>query len=163
MFSVKILDVKAFMNHLLRLETFDQFLLCEASIKTGITYHLEGKLNLNFFNSDELEIMNQRQYTYWKEQKDLAFSIIRGHKTPLAFKFIFMLAPSNVEKLVLLNHLALTASDISGLFLNLHFDSNGLICTSGSSLKMFTMDKTVEQVWDTNLLNFFKKNQLLFE
>ena len=52
MLSVSITDVKNFMAHLLSRETFDLFYLVEASFKKEISYHIDGHLNTDFFDTD---------------------------------------------------------------------------------------------------------------
>ena len=34
------------------------------------------------------------------------------------------------------------------MYLNLNYDGTRLTCTTGISLKLFTMDKTLEKAWD---------------
>lgn len=154
MLAIKIIDVKSFMNHLLLEDTFDHFLLCELTIKTGISYQLNGKINHEFYNSDENELMTNQVYTNWMDQKPLVFSIIKGKKTPLAFQIVFMLTPHNVDKLLAQNSLSLNPQDIQGLFFNVRYDGQQITCTTGTSLHIFTMDKTLEQVFDANIKKF---------
>lgn len=163
MLSIKILDVKQFMHCLLLEPTFDRFLLREASVKAGVSYAIDGKINTDFYDSDEQEELNKQQYCYYEEQRPFLFSFIRGKKTPLSFKIVFLLAPSNIEKLLEQNHLSYRFEDINALVFNLHFDQGTLTCTSGTSLKVFTLDKTLEQVWEQNLKAFLKAKQISFE
>ncbi len=161
MLAIKILDLKQFMNLLLLEDTFDRFLLSEASIKTSISYHIDGKTNLDFFDNEEREQCTK--YCYYKDQRPFLLSLMKGKKTPLSFRIVFLLAPSNVEKLIAMNHLPYDSTDINGLFFNLHFEQGTLTCTSGTSLKIFTLDKTLEQVWEHNLKAFLKSKQIAFE
>lgn len=161
MLAIKILDLKQFMNLLLLEDTFDRFLLSEATIKTGISYHIDGKTNFDFFDNEEREQCTN--YCYYKEQRPFLFSLMKGKKIPLSFRIVFLLAPSNVEKLLTINHLPFDGTDINGLFFNLHFEQGTLTCTSGTSLKIFTLDKTLEQVWEHNLKAFLKSKQIAFE
>ena len=163
MLSIKIIDVKHFMNTLLLEETFDRFLLGEATIKTGISYVIDGKINSDFYDTEEQEQFHNRTHCYFAEQRPFLFSLMKGKKTPLSFRIVFMMAPANVQKLIDLNHLPLQVSDIHGLFFNIHFEHGSLTCTSGTSLKLFTLDKTLDQVWDHNLKAFLKSKQISFE
>lgn len=162
MLSLNILDVKILMNQLLLKESFDHFFLCEATVKTGSSIYIDGTINEDFYNSDELEIMNGRRYAYWQEQRELIFSMIKGKKTPLAFKFVFVLPPDEQEKLLAKYHINIPPSNISGLFLNIHFDQGKLTCTSGTSLTIFTLDKSLEQAWESYIMEFFKKQEITF-
>ena len=89
--------------------------------------------------------------------------MIRGKRTPLNFKIVFQLSASNVEKLLMQSCVPLKAEDIDGLYLNCQFDGKQLLCTTGTSLKIFTLDKQLDRVWDEMIRKFFRKNQIAFE
>lgn len=163
MLSMKITNVKVFMNKLLREDVFDSFYLCEASLKTNASYHIDGKLNEDYYTGEEKEALGKRRYATWAEEKSLVFQMLKGKKLPVAFKFVFLLSREHVEKIVMQNNLSISISDIAGLFLNVLYDNGTLICTSGTSLYTFTMDKTLEYAWEAGLLKFFKEKGLEFE
>ena len=48
--------------------------------------------------------------------------------------------------------------EISGLYLNFHYDGSVLQCITGISMKTFYMDKTLEKEWDSYAEEFFKKS-----
>ena len=88
-------------------------------------------------------------YSYWEQLRPFALSLIKGKKTPLAMKIVFALAPKNVEKLILQNHLSTPArGDRRSLFLNVLYDGQKLTVTTGTSLKTFSLDQTLSQLWD---------------
>ena len=98
MLSVSITDVKNFMAHLLSRETFDLFYLVEASFKKEISYHIDGHLNTDFFDTDSER--PEREYCLWKEVRPFAFSIIRGKRLPLGCKIILALPKATVAFLI---------------------------------------------------------------
>ena len=53
--AFQLTEKKEFMNLLLRSETFDNFLLSEASIHAAVSYEIDGRLNESFFSSEELD------------------------------------------------------------------------------------------------------------
>lgn len=163
MFSLKILDTKLFMNHLLCKNTFDFFQLCEASIKTFSTFHIDGMLNHDFFSSDENEILKNRKYCSWSEQRPFIFYLLKGNKLPLSLKFVLLFPHKKTEEFILEYHLPYSMEDIHGLYFNIHFENNSLTCTSGTSFKIFTMDKTLEQVYEASLKKFLKEYEIPFE
>ncbi|MGN0467079.1 MAG: DUF5721 family protein [Lachnospiraceae bacterium] len=163
MFSLKILDTKLFMNHLLRKNTFDFFQVCEACVKTFSTFHLDGILNHDFFSSDEKENLKDRKYSTWAEQKAFIFHLLKGNKLPLYLKFVLLFPEQKTEQLILENHLPLSMEDIHGLYFNIYFENNTVTCTCGTSLKIFTMDKTLEQVYESALKAFLKQYEIAFE
>lgn len=120
--AFQIQDVKSFMSHLLLSNTFDHFLLTEASITTFNTFFIDGHLHKDYFSSDEAEMAELTTYSYWEQLRPFALSLIKGKKTPLAMKIVFSLAPKNVEKLILQNHLSIRPEEIGGLFLNVLYD-----------------------------------------
>lgn len=165
MIALRILDVKDFMSKLLIGNAFDAFWLSEAAITTSVTYHLDGRLHLDFFDSDEADALTAqgRSYALWSDMKPFCFSVIKGRKTPLYFKIVFMLSRKNTEKLLTGNHLGFSPEDIFGLFVNFQYDGEHLTCTTGTSLKTFTLDKSLEHVWDELLQKFFKQQQITCE
>lgn len=163
--AFQIQDVKGFMSHLLLLNTFDRFLLVEASITTFNTFLIDGHLNKDYFSYDEETKKEQAElyvYSFWEQVRPFAFSLIKGKKTPVAMKIIFSLAPKNVEKLIQQNSLTIKASEVGGLFLNVRYDGQKLTVTTGTSLKVFSLDKTLEQLWDELVGAFLKKHGIAF-
>lgn len=148
-------DVKAFMNHFLTGTEFDRFLLCEATIMTGSTYIIDGHINKDFYDTDDEHSNPERIYQYWEECRPIAFQIIKGSRTPLAMKIVLMLAPHNVERFLEKYNLPFSAEQISGLYLNLRYENQVLNISSGTALTVFSLDKTVEQMWEDMLLKFF--------
>ena len=153
-------DIKQFMNEFLTGTAFDKFLLCEATIMTGSTYIIDGHINKEFYDTDDEHLQPDRVYQYWGECKPIAFQIIKGHRTPLGMKLVLMLAPYNVEKFLEQNNLPFTKDQVRGLFLNIRYEYNALHISSGTSLSIFTMDKTIEHMWDDMLTQFLKKNNI---
>ena len=49
MLSIQISDIKDFMSHLLSKDTFDHFYFIEASIKMGVSYQIQGRINEGFY------------------------------------------------------------------------------------------------------------------
>lgn len=150
-------DVKTFMNHFLTGTDFDRFLLCEATIMTGSTYIIDGHINKDFYDTDDEHLEPHRIYQYWEECKPLAFQMIKGSRTPLAMKIVLMLAPYNVEAFLDRYNIPMSPEQISGLYLNIRYEHGELTLSSGTALTVFTLDKTVEHMWDEMLIQFFKK------
>lgn len=59
MLALQITSMKAFMNHLLVADTFENFLLAEATVSTANTYQIDGHINKDFYTQEELSIMVQ--------------------------------------------------------------------------------------------------------
>ena len=59
--------------------------------------------------------------------------------------------------------LAMLGSAIATCISDIPFDGKQLLCTTGTSLKIFTLDKQLDRVWDEMVRKFFRKNQVAFE
>ncbi len=165
MIALQVQDIKNFMSKLLIGTDFDAFWLSEASITTSVTYNIDGLLKSDFFDTQESEIIKAegREYALWKDIKPFCFSMMKGKKTPLHFKIVFILSKKNTEKLLTGNHVPLSLDDIFGLFVNFQYDGTHLTCTTGTSVKTFTLDKTLDHVWDELLQKFFRQQQIPYE
>lgn len=162
MIAVQIQDIKDFMSKLLLGNAFDSFWLSEASITTSVSYTIDGFLHSEFYDTQEAELLQEegRTYALWRDMKPFCFSVIKGKKTPLSFKIVFMLSKKNTQKLLASSKLSYQLEDIFGLFVNFQFDGQYLTCTTGTSLKTFSLDKSLDRVWDEMILKFFKQQQI---
>ena len=162
MIAVQIQDIKDFMSKLLLGNAFDSFWLSEASITTSVSYTIDGFLHPEFYDTQEAELLQEegRTYALWRDMKPFCFSVIKGKKTPLSFKIVFMLSKKNTQKLLASSKLSYQLGGIFGLFVNFQFDGQHLTCTTGTSLKTFSLDKSLDRVWDEMILKFFKQQQI---
>lgn len=87
-------------------------------------------------------------YIRWDEARASCFSVIRGKRAPLSFRFVLYYPPENTEAFLRRRSLCLDPSVIAGLCLNIRFDSSGLILTTGTSLKTFSTDRSIDREWD---------------
>jgi len=163
MVSLKIIDVKAFMSNLLIQNIFDNFLVSEAEIYTFQQVHIDGKLNRDYYNNDELEVLGDRKYSLWSEIKPFVYSLVKGSKLPKAIKLVMLLSPSNTENVLKKSGLVFKPEEVNGLFLNIRYEKNVLFLTTGTSLKTFTLDKSLEYVWDSDLKLFLKHHEIPVE
>lgn len=150
------LKAKASMSHLLLKETFDTFSFIEADITTFNQFKIDGFLHREFFDEPPAET-----HARWKDVREHCFHIIRGKRTPLQFKIVLSLAPTQFDAFLKKQELAgYNASDIQGLYLNFHYDGTSLSCITGTSLRTFTLDKSLEHAWDQYVQNFLLKVDL---
>jgi hypothetical protein len=163
MISLKVDDIKGFMSNLLIHKVFDTFYLSEMTIHTATELYVSGKLNQDFYTSEELEVLNGRKYSTWAENKGFAYSFIKGNKLPLSIKIVFLLSDVNAEGVLSKSGVSLTTSDVNGMFLNLRYEKGNLYLTTGTSIKVFTMDKTLEKAWDDEVKLYLKNNNIAWE
>ncbi len=132
---------------------FDSFYLYEARVKTKLDYYVSGKQNKEYFDTDEQAQISE--YIEWKDIKQTIYDYIKGTRLPVSFKIILMFNTENIERLLEMNNLPVRAEDVSALFLNVAYEHETLTATTGTSLKIFTLDKTLEQVWDQTVRKYY--------
>ena len=164
MLALKINTTKTFMHKLLIGDAFHVFSLVEASITTFNQFHIDGKLHMDFFDTDTEQQLSADKiiYSSWGDVKAYCYSIIRGKLPPLQFKFIMRLSPSQINILPANNIFSFSDSELSDLFLNIQFKNNELLCTTGIFSQVFTLDKTSETTWDNAVLDFFRYHLIDF-
>lgn len=160
MIGLELTEVKECMAKLLLSEVFDPFYFIEGEITTFNTFSIDGYLKKEFFDKEEIP---ERDYALWKDVREFCFSLIKGKKTPLGFRFVLSLSDSNIEKLLLQQGLDFKPQDVQGLYINLKYDGSKLQCITGTSMKLFTMDKSLEHAWDKMVQKFFTKQEIKFE
>ena len=156
-----ILNLKAknCMSHLLLKPTFDEFSLVEGSIVTFNKFTIDGFLQKDFY-----EEAPEKEYSDWRDLREFCFNIIKGKRTPLSFKFVLSLSKADFEKFLSANELdGFRPENIQGLYLNFRYDGTSLQCVTGTSLNMFTLDKSLENAWDEYVQKFFSKMEIEWE
>ena len=164
MISFQIQDVKDFMNQLLLKTAFAPILVVEGSVTTYNTFHIDGHLQADYYSSQEQEALNlsERRYSRWKDLRPFCLELIKGKRTPLGFRFTFQLSSENTQKLLTQTESPFSLKDVSGLILNIRYDSAGLFCTTAISWNLFTLDKSLEHSWDQMVQKFLLKQEIAF-
>ena len=162
MIALKIVEVKPFMAKLLIQNIFDEFLLSEFTMNTFARFQINGKLNQEYFSNEEIETMGDRTYSKWKEVKPFALSIVKGNKTPLSFHITLMLTKKQIAQVLQTSGVMMSPEEISGLYFHIKYESSTLQIITGTGLKTFTLDKTLEHAWDEQVKDFIKKHEILY-
>lgn len=149
-----ILEAKTCMSQLLLHDTFDSFTFIEGEITTFNKFSIDGFIHKDFFNDPS----ETETYSKWKDLRSFCYSIIKGKRTPLDFKFIFSLSKDDVARLINEMLPDFSPDQIQGLYLNFRYNGSELTCTSGTSLKIFTLDKSLEQAFDHWMCCFFSSH-----
>lgn len=165
MIALKITDIKDFMSKLLIGNVFDSFYLIEASITTFNTYTIDGTLQKNFYEEEQAKkiLVSGQTYSLWKDNKNFCFSLIKGTRTPLHFKIVFQQSRENTDSILKSSGCTINAQDVNGLYLNFQYSNGELICTTGVSLRIFTMDRSLEHTWDSLVMKYFSKQNFSFQ
>lgn len=167
MLAVRITDTRDFMKKLLTQDLFDTFLFSEAVITTFTTFTIDGTWHPDYYeeqgtDADSSDSSIPKALT-WKLIRPVLFDMIKGRHTPVSFRIVLRLADYNVESLLTSASVSIDASQVAGLFLNLNYQNNTVTCTTGTSLRIFTLDKTLDSVWDEMALRFFRSRQIAYE
>jgi hypothetical protein len=158
--SFEIDDVKKYMNELLNGTRFDSFYLYEARLKTSLDYFISGKLNHEFYRDDDEDNDSETQeYVYWRDIKQTLFELIKGKHLPISFKFILMFNRDNIRRLIEMNNLAMAPENVGALFYNINYSDGKLQVTTGSSIKVFSLDKSLDNIWDDTVERYYLLSQ----
>lgn len=141
----KIEDVREFMAVLFLKENFDKFCVGTMEIKTFVSITVKGNLLADWLSEEEKEIYGSREYVPWKLLRPLAFSMIKGEQTPRLLRIQFVHYMNN--------------GDCGGL--RIQYENNELHCISSYTPANFILDKSSEQIWDDQCVEFFHKNEIV--
>lgn len=154
MVAQKISNLHQFTKQLFLEKTFDSFLVSELTISTYNSFHIDGRLKREFFTEEEWNKFGSELFSSWAQLRPICFSLIKGKKLPLSFQIILRLSNSDMELLFSDTPLP---TELDGLFLNIVYKNEELICTSGTAYKQFTMDHSADQLWDRYLTDLLEK------
>ena len=159
MIALQISHVRDFMNKLLLTETFDTYLVSEATVTTFASFSIDGSLRREFYTGDEslssadLPPEDQKQVT-WDMIRPFCLQLIKGRRLPLSLRIVLELPEAETAALLEDNDLNFTPEDIFGLFLNIQYRGGELSVTTGSSLRVFSQDRSLDQAWDRMVQEF---------
>ena len=83
------------------------------------------------------------------------YAYLKGERLPIGFKIILMFNRENISRLLEMNNLPVKEEDVSALFMNVVYEHGTLAVRTGTSLKIFTMDKTLEHIWDDTIKKYY--------
>lgn len=160
MIALQITELKAFMGKLLATNTFDDFLLQEATLQMGIGYVIDGHVNEAFYQTEEDQLTERQPFISYGEVRNTLFGLIKGKRTPLAFQVVLQLSP---KRCAILFPEGLDVHLIKGLIMNIRFDGSRALITSGVSYTSFSLDRAPELIWDEALMNFLNSAGIIFD
>ena len=131
MIGFQIEDMGAFTRKLFLGKDFDDFLLKEANIVTFNRFTIDGRL-----------------HSLWSQVRPICFSLIKGKRLPESFQITLEAPPKRLDAFLAECRLQMDAGQIKGLYLNIRYENGRLQCITGTSLAVFTLDKSVEREWD---------------
>ena len=156
MIQIQLSSIKEFMNQLLCSDYFDDFSCIRGEITTFNTFTMDGFIHKEYCsNPDEIQkppLFDEPQYSTWADLRDFSYSLIKGQKPPLCFKFVFKYPDRELEPFIARYHLESNTEEIQGLYFNIRYESQHLYITTGTTLKTFSLSKDIENAWDTEFI-----------
>ena len=165
MIALKITGLGSFMSRLFSGNTFDSFLLSEGTLQMGVIWHVDGRLNRDFFEKDVWEDPAQRPYDYtaWSEIRPYLRDLIRGKKAPVSFQFVLHLKPELMEKMLRKGGEDELLSSVGAFVLTIRYKDGEVSLLSGISMKSFTMNKNADILWDKAIRRILEAKEIAFE
>lgn len=162
MLALEMISMKNFMSHLLSGSAFDPFLLEEATVSCANTFTIDGHINPDFFPPEERD-REHLPYDFrpWSELKGLCFNLIKGKYTPLFFKFVLQLKPEHARRL--LSNGGVDSAQVKALVLNIRYDGNKAVLTTGTSYHTFVMSREADLLWDNALCRYLDDKGIGYE
>lgn len=153
------------MTKLLSGRTFDSFLLEEASLSIKTTWILDGKINRNFYSSEEWEDETNHPFPLisWGEVRGHMRELIRGKKAPASLSIVLELRPDMMEQLLADEGYPRLMDNIGAMVLNIRYDGSEVTLVTGIALKSFTLDRNAERIWDEAMGRFLASCEIGFE
>ena len=173
MIAINILDIKKFMSAFLMGTLFDEYSLIEAQVTTYCTFSIDGRYE-KLFDSEagaagEFILENETnsaasvEYIPFSRVREQCYAWIKGRRTPLFFKFVLFYPKEKLGAFLARAGGTLTPHQIQGLCLNLRYDGTDLVLTTGTSLKIFSMDRSIDAAWDAAVRELLAEQGILVQ
>lgn len=174
MIGIQITELKDFMGKLLKSDCFNSFLLEEANITGAATYHIDGRINKDFFLADDPAYTALAHYEFmpWNQISPFCFDLIKGKRTPLGFKFVLHYMPEHLDAL-LAAHAELTdniqtslppsqSMSVKAAVLTIKYNGTAITITTGISYLTFVLDQTADKLWDSHVISFLEQKGIAY-
>jgi hypothetical protein len=144
MIALQIENIKEFMVQLFQGEMFDKFCVSGCEVTTFTRFTSDCRQNSDWYDVDEKE-EDSSGLVSWKQLKPVMFSLIKGKKTPsnMNIDFCFYMPDGDMGSL------------------RIQYEADKLLVFTGYMQREFSMDKSKQQSWDENCIQFIKKNNIV--
>ena len=150
-------DVKEFMGALLMSEKFDFLEVRGVDVTTFTHFNISGQKIIQAVTStteegDEKvveELKVKATFCKWAEIRPIVHSFIKGGAKPSHIKIIFSMNPDEALKL---------HENGAAMYLNVAYNGEEVYFTSATAQRGFSLDKSLDHVWEDYLVEFFKTN-----
>lgn len=148
-------EIKEFLNGLFTDERYESFYLFSVKLDSSVSYDIDGKINREFYDEDEFSELTEKEYICWRDIKKTVLGFMKDGKLPVKMKLILMFNKDNITRLIEMNNIPIHPENVRALFMNVLFSDNKLSVTTGTSLNVFTMDKSLEDLWDATVEKYY--------
>jgi hypothetical protein len=76
-------------------------------------------------------------------------------------KIVFQLPQDRTDILIGQSSGRIKPDEVGGLYMNIRFENNELHIITGTAIKTFTLDKTLEQEWDKEVARILKEQGIV--
>lgn len=148
------------MTRLLSSDSFDIFLLNEATLRMSVTWTVDGRINSSFYE-DTSAI--RYKFEEWKNIRPRMRDLIKGKRAPVSFQIVLQLKPQLMEALMERSGNSRLLSAVSSFILTVRMDESGIVLLSGISRSGFTPDKNADILWDRTVSRFLDNKEIAYE
>lgn len=161
MISIQIKNQKDFTTKLFANDCFDSLLFDNAHFRVFTDFIIDGRVNSSYFdNDDEARSLSNLP---WARFRNICFNIIKGNRKPVSFKIVLKLDSLSVRDFEESEQIKTDDYNINGLYLNIRYDSGSITCITGISASVFSIDKTVERLFDHYIHKYFMEKNIEFD
>ncbi|MBR6405229.1 MAG: hypothetical protein IKS18_03440 [Lachnospiraceae bacterium] len=158
MLYLQIRNIGKFTSLLFSDDSFDRFLLHDASFETSFTTIVEGRKNEDFFTEEEKEKELAESFIRWSQIRPSAYKLLQGKKLPVSFKVILLTAPAVTKNMV--EKSGFSGCPVSSLSVSAVYREQKLLLRTGVSYSGFSMDRSLEKYWDESVLKFLQDREI---
>ena len=150
-------DVKSFMGALLMSDKFDFLEVRGVDLTTFTHFNISGQKTqqtepeTDSADKDKPEEKVKTIYCKWAEIRPLVHSFIKGGAKPSHMKIIFSMESSEAQKL---------HENGAAMYLNITYNGDEVFFTSATAQRGFSLDKSLDHVWEDYLVEFFRANEI---
>lgn len=157
--SFRFEGTRKLMNALLLTPLFDSFEVMNAYVRSYAVFSIEcpGRADTGEVSPPPL----------WKQIRPVMTDILKGTKKPQQIKLVLKLSEKYTGAVLRRSGSSIESEQIAGLYLNILYrcedDNESVTGTTGTSLKIFTPDRSLEQTWDSMVETLLLREDIPFE
>ena len=155
--KIEASDVKSFMGTLLMSEQFDFLEVRGVDLTTFTHFNISGQKTQQIGSEtdsddeDKPEEKVKTIYCNWAEIRPLVHGFIKGGAKPSYMKIIFSMESGEAQRL---------HDNAAAMYLNVTYNGEEVFFTSATAQRGFSLDKSLDHVWEDYLVEFFRTNEI---